>query len=75
MSKALQPAAKYGRKETGPKALPTPTAPKTHNPCTRGGYMPFEHQYGDSAPEINPNNWQSIGDIAHKLAKAAGGDV
>jgi hypothetical protein len=75
MSKALQPTAKYGRKETGPKALPTPTAPK-HNASVRGdARMPVIGNItacGDSASVENQTTFKSIGQLARELAEKQG---
>lgn len=36
--------------------------------------MPVNGKYGDSKPQVNQDNWKSIGDLARALAEKAARD-
>jgi cation diffusion facilitator CzcD-associated flavoprotein CzcO len=72
----LQKSRNCPKNEAGGKVLETPNRPRHRSTCTRGDHMPFEHEYGDSTPKSNPEQnetWQSLGDLARKLAEKVGG--
>ena len=61
---------------TGGKVLETPNRPRHRSTFTGGDAMPFAHDYPDSTRESNPEQngtWQSLGDLARKLAEKAEG--
>jgi len=74
VSKALQPTAKYGRKETSGEGAETPLPALDITHLDKETRMPVKGNItpvGDSAS--TQDSWQSIGALARKLAKAAGG--
>ncbi|WP_226780320.1 hypothetical protein [Oceaniglobus trochenteri] len=73
-TKPLQNKANCAKNEAGPKALPTPTTPD-RNPSyyPRITTLNQHNDRAESAQREQPENWQSLGDLARKLAENAGG--
>jgi hypothetical protein len=66
--------AKCAINEARPEGATNADEPLKQNvPMMEVTHMPFEHEYGDSAPFFNPehpeNTWKSIGELAARLVR------